>query len=109
MATKHTASIDDLLRNTTVETVNGFGEAAAVLVTLPQAGSHSESNRDAASLSKGPWLKANRKRALEVVVLSSIILLVCGLFTIPTIFYALPSLQVQVMCQMIIIVALVMT
>ena len=97
MATKHTASVDDLLRNTTVETVNGFGEAAAVLVTL--SGSHSESNRDAASLSKGPWLKANRKRALEVVVLSSIILLVCGLFTIPTIFYALPSLQVQVMCQ----------
>ena len=109
MATKHTASIDDLLRNTTVETVNGFGEAAAVLVTLPQAGSHSESNGDAASgLSKSPWLKANRKRALEVV-LSSTILLVCGLFTIPTIFYALPSLQVQVMCQMIIIVALVMT
>ena len=44
---------------------------------------------------KGLWLKENWKRAVEILVLSGVILLVCGLFTIPTIFYALPPLQVR--------------
>ena len=45
---------------------------------------------------KGLWLKENWKRAaVEILVLSGVILLVCGLFTIPTILYALPPLQVR--------------
>ena len=40
-------------------------------------------------------LKSIWKRITEVVILSCVILVVWGLFAIPTVFYALPPLQVS--------------
>jgi hypothetical protein len=89
MATNHTVSKDNyLLRKspsssfTITIDINGINE-----VTVDPHGT-SKSN------TKGLRLKENWKRAVEVLVLSGVILLVCGLFTIPTILYALPPLQV---------------
>ena len=45
------------------------------------------------SSSSASWL--NWKRILEVVVLSCVIIAVWGLFSVPTIVYALPPLQVS--------------
>ena len=41
------------------------------------------------------WLKSNWKRIVEVAVLSCVILVVWGLFAIPTVFYALTLPQVR--------------
>lgn len=43
------------------------------------------------------WIKSksNWRRIVEAVILTSVILLVWGLFAIPTVFYALPPLQVR--------------
>ena len=41
------------------------------------------------------WLKSKWLRAVETTVLTCVILFVCGLFTIPTILYAAPPLQVR--------------
>ena len=40
------------------------------------------------------WLKSKWLRTVETTVLTCVILFVCGLFTIPTILYAVPPLQV---------------
>ena len=47
-------------------------------------------NRTAGSCLNSKWL-----RTLETTVLTCVILFVCGLFTIPTILYAVPPLQVR--------------
>ena len=41
------------------------------------------------------WIKSNWRRILEAVILTCVILIVWGLFAIPTVFYALPPLQVR--------------
>jgi hypothetical protein len=81
MAAKHTASVDNLL--------NACTSSSAEIVCAGDPSTSEESSK------LGRWLKMNRKKAVEVVVLSGVILLVCGLFTIPTILYALPPLQVR--------------
>lgn len=83
MAAKHTASVDNLLNTCTTTS------SSAETVCAGDPSTSEESSK------LGPWLKMNRKKAVEVVVLSGVILLVCGLFTIPTILYALPPLQVR--------------
>ena len=84
MATKHTASVVRIsVSSSFAHTISGFDEATAVSDSVLKSNKGTQ------------WLKGNWKRALEVIVLSSAILLVCGLFTIPTILYVLPPLQVR--------------
>ena len=80
MATKHTASVDNLLNASISETV---------------CVGNSSTSEGSSKLGPGLWLKMNWKRAVEILVLSGVIFLVCGLFTIPTILYALTPLQVR--------------
>ena len=41
------------------------------------------------------WLKSNRRSAVEAVILSCAILVAWCLFSIPTVFYALPQPRVR--------------
>ena len=57
---------------------------------------YSESVVNTSETSTGSaWLKSKWTRVVETVILTGVILLVCGLFTIPTILYALPPLLVR--------------
>ena len=71
-----------------------------VLVQVQKQSVHAgnpSTSEESSKLGPGPWLKMNWKGAveLEVLVLSGVILLVCGLFSIPTILYTLPPLKVR--------------
>ena len=64
--------------------------ATSSLATIIFKESAQIENRTAGSCLKSKWL-----RTLETTVLTCVILFVCGLFTIPTILYAVPPLQVR--------------
>lgn len=81
MVPKHTASVSELLPQSCGESV-GDRKAAA-------------ENANASKISTTLWITFNWKRAVEIVIMSSVLLLVWSVFAIPTIIYALPPVRVR--------------
>lgn len=89
MDTRHTESVDNLLVEST-----SYSRA-----TISTTRTSTSSSKD---LSKAnAWLKDNWKSIVEVVIIAGVILLVCGMFSIPTILFILPPIQVKYRIGMI--------
>lgn len=76
-------SIDNHLKVTATPSL-----ATIVFTESAQIGKYNKPRRDS-------WLKSKWLRTVETIVLICVILFVCGLFTIPTILYINPPLQVS--------------
>lgn len=93
MATSKCVSVEDLLK-TSADSNPAVNNG--VVNDCEEANTRTKSS-ESSSLRLTLYIKSksNWRRIIEAVILTGVILLVWGLFAIPTVFYALPPLQVR--------------